>query len=134
MKLKKIIIAHIYTICIFKGSTEKWEKHFRDMQQAVWLLMTDTFNFQSSPLLYLTSFLLYLASVISPVFYITDYFSNQIFPFTPSSFLPFPPSFFLFFGFPFCFPLRIFFTFPVFPLPFPCAYARALALLTRVWI
>ena len=27
--------------------------------------------------------------------------------------------FFLFFGFPFCFPLRIFFTFPVFPLPFP---------------
>jgi len=44
--------------------------------------------------------------------------------------------FFLFFGFPFWFPLRIFFTFPVFPLPFPCAYARglALALLTRVWI
>ncbi|WP_223121930.1 hypothetical protein, partial [Bacteroides thetaiotaomicron] len=42
--------------------------------------------------------------------------------------------FFLFFGFPFWFPLRIFFTFPVFPLPFPCAYARglALALLTRV--
>ena len=40
--------------------------------------------------------------------------------------------FFLFFGFPFCFPLRIFFTFPVFPLPFPCAYARGLALLTRV--
>ena len=40
--------------------------------------------------------------------------------------------FFLFFGFPFWFPLRIFFTFPVFPLPFPCAYARVLALLTRV--
>ncbi|MBV3225258.1 hypothetical protein KSV28_24275, partial [Bacteroides thetaiotaomicron] len=40
--------------------------------------------------------------------------------------------FFLFFGFPFWFPLCIFFTFPVFPLPFPCAYARVLALLTRV--
>ena len=68
-------------------------------------------------LLYIPSFLLYVTSVISPVFYITDYSMNLIFPF--------PPSFFLFFGFPFWFPLRIFFTFPVFPLPFPCAYARA---------
>ena len=62
--------------------------------------MTDAFNFQGSPLLYLPSFLLYVTSVISPVFYITDYFSNQIFPFTPSSFLPFPPSFFPFLWIP----------------------------------
>ena len=125
MKLKKIIIAHIYTICIFKGSTEKWEKHFWDMQQAVWLLMTDTFNFQGSPLLYLTSVLLYVTSVISPVFYITDYSMNQIFPFTPSSFLPFPPSFFPFLWIPglrFLCPSSIF---PIFPLHFPDVYACA---------
>ena len=63
------------------------------------------FQLPGLPLLYIASFLLYVTSVISPVFYITEYFSNQIFPFTPSSFLPFPPSFFLFFGFSVAFPL-----------------------------
>ena len=87
--------------------------------------MTDAFNFQGSPLLYLPSFLLYVTSVISPVFYITDYFSNQIFPFTPSSFLPFPPSFFLFFGFPVCVSFVFPLFFPLFPLHFPDVYARA---------
>ena len=53
------------------------------------------------------------------------------FPLLPAFFLfslsiPFSSVLFsFFFGFPFWFPLRIFFTFPVFPLPFPCAYARA---------
>ena len=76
-------------------------------------------------LLYITSVLLYVTSVISPVFYITDYFSNQIFPFTPSSFLPFPPSFFPFLWIPglrFLCPSSIF---PIFPLHFPDVYACA---------
>ena len=83
--------------------------------------MTDTFNFQGFPLLYLTSVLLYVTSVISSVFYITEYFSNQIFPLTLSLFSLFLHLFSLFFGFPAWFPLRIFFTFPVFPLHFPGA-------------
>ena len=28
IETEKIIIAHIDTICVFKGSTEKWEKNF----------------------------------------------------------------------------------------------------------
>ena len=76
-------------------------------------------------LLYIPSFLLYVTSVISPVFYITDYSMNQIFPFPPSSFLPFPPSFFPFLWIPglrFLCPSSIF---PLFPLHFPDVYACA---------
>ena len=113
MKLKKIIIAHIYTICIFKGSTEKWEKHFRDMQQAVWLLMTATFNFQSSPLLYLSCVLynrLFHESDISFYSILFSPFSSIFFPFL---WIP---------GLRFLCPSSIF---PLFPLHFPDVYARA---------
>ena len=58
------------------------------------------FQLPGFPLLQITSLLLYPISVIYPVFYITEYISALMFPFTPSSFLPFPPSFFSFLWIP----------------------------------
>ena len=103
MKLKKNNYCTYLYYLYFQGFNGKMGKAFSRHATSCVTTHDSYFQLPGLPsLLYITSVLLYVTSVISPVFYITDYFSNQIFPFIPSSFLPFLPSFFLFFGFPVC--------------------------------
>lgn len=81
------------------------------------------FQLPGLPFTVIPSFLLYVTSVISPVFYITDYSMNLIFPF--------PPSFFLFFGFPVCVSFVLLLYSPYF-LFLSLVHTPALACLTRV--